>query len=425
MKTMERRFVKGAEVRALESGHIAGHAAVFNQEYTLYSWGDFELRETIKPGAFGRALRESDDVRCLFNHNADNILGRSAAGTLAMKEDSSGLYYDCDAPDTQLGRDVRTSIKRRDITGCSFAFMPTKQSWRDVVQDGKTIRFRDIEEVELYDVGPVTYPAYEGTDVDARSLEMRAARVWPQGLPEDVIEHCPELRELAKVHAFPKRDNDGDADDCECMCRACYGGDCEECSANMEECGDPDNCRCMDSRSVKPKQETREDVKTKRVDGEDLPASAFLYVGDKDKTDTWALPYKFSSDAKTKSHLRNALARFNQTKKIPADKKAGIYKKLVRLCKKYGIHVSDKEANSWKLTTEQRAMLTEQRDQDNGECDCDCQSCKDGDCQDCADPDCDDENCDHDDPSDMEIKSEVVTAEERDRLLARIAEVSN
>ena len=79
--------------------------------------------------------------------------------------------------------------------------------------------------------------------------------------------------------------------------------------------------------------------KTKRVAGEDLPASAFAYVGDKDKTDTWKLPIKFSSDAKTKSHIRNALARFNQTQGIPADQKSAVLGRIKSAARKHGIDV--------------------------------------------------------------------------------------
>jgi HK97 family phage prohead protease len=82
----------------------------------------------------------------------------------------------------------------------------------------------------------------------------------------------------------------------------------------------------------------RAEKKTKKVDGEDLTADCFLYVGDPEKTETWHLPWKFSSEEKTKSHLRNALARFNQTD-IPSGEKDAVWKKLVAKCKEYDIKV--------------------------------------------------------------------------------------
>jgi hypothetical protein len=84
-------------------------------------------------------------------------------------------------------------------------------------------------------------------------------------------------------------------------------------------------------------------AKTKRVANEDLTASCFIYVGDPDKTDTWALPWHFSTEEKTQSHLRDALARFGQEEKIPEAHKAECYAKLVRLCKEHGIEVSEKK----------------------------------------------------------------------------------
>ncbi len=86
-------------------------------------------------------------------------------------------------------------------------------------------------------------------------------------------------------------------------------------------------------------EELEKDVKTKRVAGEDLTSSAFAYVGDKDDPSTWKLPIKFSSDAKTKSHIRNALARFNQTQGIPAGEKDAVHARIVAAAKQHGIDV--------------------------------------------------------------------------------------
>lgn len=81
-------------------------------------------------------------------------------------------------------------------------------------------------------------------------------------------------------------------------------------------------------------------AKTKTVDGEELPASAFLYVGDPNEVSTWKLPVHFKSAQKTKSHIRNALARYNQTEGIPEKKKKSIAGELNRLAKSHGIDSS-------------------------------------------------------------------------------------
>jgi uncharacterized protein len=373
---VERRFLRSVELRAKDDGHIAGHAAVFDQEYVLWDSESYRVVEKVKPGAFKRALADKDDVRCLFNHDKNQVLGRTAAGTMTLKEDDKGLYFDCEPPDTQLGRDVVTLIKRGDISGCSFAFVVSKETIREETVGGKTIRTREIEEVDpLIDASPVTYPAYAGTDVNARALEMRS-QMFPAGIPASIGKLVPELRD----------DND-DAQACRCPCRACKSAECNECEMHMARCGDQSFCDHNGSAA----RSARDGKTTKRVDGEDLPASAFLYVGDPEKTETWSLPWKFSTDAKTKSHLRNALARFNQTKNVPADKKAAAWKKLVRLCKKYGITVSDDEAKSFDLTAEQRATIG-----GGANCECDCPECLVGDCENCSNADCDDEDCSHD-----------------------------
>ncbi len=85
--------------------------------------------------------------------------------------------------------------------------------------------------------------------------------------------------------------------------------------------------------------------RTKRVDGENLTSECFLWVGDPEKTETWALPWRFSSEEKTESHLRDALARFDQEEKIPAAEKPAVYARLVKLCKEHGITVADQDSD--------------------------------------------------------------------------------
>lgn len=90
----------------------------------------------------------------------------------------------------------------------------------------------------------------------------------------------------------------------------------------------------------------KKDGKTKRVAGEDLPSSAFAYVGDKEDPSTWKLPLHFSSEEKSKRHVRNALARFDQTKDIPDDKKESVHAKIAAAAKKCGIDVEGEKAKA-------------------------------------------------------------------------------
>ncbi|HUU97154.1 MAG TPA: HK97 family phage prohead protease [Phycisphaerae bacterium] len=173
---MERRFTSapGHDVMCQraegEPATISGYAAVFydgtpRTEYPLWEGAV----ERILPGAFDRALKE-DDIRALFNHDPSAVLGRSAAGTLVLSIDATGLAYRIDAPDTQVGRDVSESVRRRDVTGSSFAFMVTDQEWRTE----NSVDIREVKGVRLFDVGPVTYPAYTATTVGARSAPSAA-----------------------------------------------------------------------------------------------------------------------------------------------------------------------------------------------------------------------------------------------------------
>ena len=141
---------------------IRGYAAVFNKMSD--ELGGF--REKIAPGAFKKTLKEAD-VRALFNHDPNQVLGRVSSGTLSLREDDKGLWMEIEPPDTANARDVMTLIERGDVDQASFAFRVVKDTWQN--EDGK-MPTRTLDEVQLYDVSPVTYPAYPQTSVDIRSL---------------------------------------------------------------------------------------------------------------------------------------------------------------------------------------------------------------------------------------------------------------
>jgi HK97 family phage prohead protease len=144
---------------------LEGYAAVFNEIVTIGRW----FREQIAPGAFAKAVKE-DDVRALFNHNPDLVLGRTAAKTLALAEDTTGLRATITTPDTTVGRDVVTLVERGDISGMSFAFLVRKDTWEESDDpDSLELPLRTIQDVKLFDVAPVTYPAYPQTSIAARN----------------------------------------------------------------------------------------------------------------------------------------------------------------------------------------------------------------------------------------------------------------
>lgn len=170
---MERRYLFGdvsgvsLEPRAEGEGpKIRGIASVYydgtpKTEYKL--WAD--TVERIMPGAFEKALAR-DDVRALFNHDANFVLGRTPK-TLTLTDSPEGLRYEIEPANTSVARDVAEHIRRGDVSGSSFAFIVTDEDWRK--EDGAVIR--EIRGVELFDVGPVTYPAYEATTAGVRSVD--------------------------------------------------------------------------------------------------------------------------------------------------------------------------------------------------------------------------------------------------------------
>jgi len=153
--SIEVRADEGQEVRK-----IRGHAAVFNE----IAGDPLMFLEQIAPGAFSDSIGK-DDVRALWNHNPDYVLGRNKAGTLTLSEDDRGLAIEINPPDTQWARDLMHSIDRGDVSQMSFGFRVLDQAWE--VRDG--IDIRTLKKVELWDVSPVTFPFYEGTDVALRS----------------------------------------------------------------------------------------------------------------------------------------------------------------------------------------------------------------------------------------------------------------
>jgi HK97 family phage prohead protease/HK97 family phage major capsid protein len=175
------------EVRAAEGERrIEGYAATFNDVTDL---GYF--REQIAVGAFDGHL--ADDVRLLINHTGVP-LARTTNGTLRLSVDETGLRYEAQLADTTEGRDLYTLIKRGDISQSSFAFSIEEESW-----DNKA-NLRTVNKVgRLYDVSPVTYPAYATTTVAARNAAAAAQEPAPEPAPEPASAPEPEKQEVRKL----------------------------------------------------------------------------------------------------------------------------------------------------------------------------------------------------------------------------------
>lgn len=158
----ERRSLVQPVTRQSDSNMVAGYAATFGDVADIGGY----FREVIAPGAFAQTLL-SADVRAYFDHDRGRVLGRKSAGTLRLKEDAKGLAVEIDLPDTSDGRDVRELIDRGDISGMSFGFVVSKETWDETVEPPT----RTIHAVELREVSIVSEPAYDGTSIALRSLE--------------------------------------------------------------------------------------------------------------------------------------------------------------------------------------------------------------------------------------------------------------
>ena len=150
-----RRFTMQSEIRAADDGKtIEGYAARFGV-WTRILWWD----EQVKRGAFSKTIEESD-IRALFNHDRNMVLGRKKAGTLELAEDKKGLRYSVVPPDSR--RDVIESVARGDVTQSSFGFDVIKEETNR--GEGDEPDKVTLVEVRLYDVSPVTFAAYEQTE---------------------------------------------------------------------------------------------------------------------------------------------------------------------------------------------------------------------------------------------------------------------
>jgi len=191
----ERRYIQGGKLelrsRGKEEGTtgervIVGMPIVYGRYSEILGGGWGRFRETIKPGAATKALSRPDaDIRALFNHDSNFVLGRSVGShTLTLTETDEGVEMEVVPPDTQMVRDfVIAPIERGDVDGMSFSFdvPPDGDSWEED-EEGRMVR--TITEIsKLYDVGPVTFPAYTDTTAAMRSLDR-----WRKGNNEKANE---------------------------------------------------------------------------------------------------------------------------------------------------------------------------------------------------------------------------------------------
>ncbi len=184
-KAIESRFLSHSrvEIRQAPGGKklIRGYALKYNTlSQVLYG----EFKERIDPGALEGC--DLSDVFSTLNHDENNLLGRTVSGTLKLRRDIVGLYYEIDPPKNGAGPHTLELVERGDITGSSFVFELDTNGDRWDQEGGSLVRTL-LKIKRIYEVGPVVSPAYLDTSV---TVAQRTLEAWKRSLkspPQDVI----------------------------------------------------------------------------------------------------------------------------------------------------------------------------------------------------------------------------------------------
>lgn len=173
---LEVRSLPGiAEARAADDDNpprITGVGSVYGQRVTLGGW--FEWDEEVLPSAWSATIAHPNDIRSMFNHDPNWLLGRTTAGTLRLADGADGLRYEVDInPDDVNAMSVHAKVERGDVSGASVWFQVEEERWTEPTDNNGLERpLRQIAKANLFEVGPVVFPAFPTTTAAAaRSLD--------------------------------------------------------------------------------------------------------------------------------------------------------------------------------------------------------------------------------------------------------------
>jgi HK97 family phage prohead protease len=195
---------------------LEGHAAVFNEPTVIDSW-EGRFTEEIAPGAFKKTFRERTPV-LQFDHGHHPLLGSIPIGSIKQaREDDLGAFVSARLHDNWLVQPVREAISEGSINGMSFRFAVVKEEWRD--EEGKLIRddeallnllwsdtdapYRTLRELRVPELGPVVFPAYDGTDVGVRSTVIDLGRLRTDPLARKTLARALWVADGATVTTDP------------------------------------------------------------------------------------------------------------------------------------------------------------------------------------------------------------------------------
>lgn len=183
---METRHVLYEETRAkvvnAESRTIRGYGIVFNKESVDLRAGGRVFREVIRPEAMNGI--DMSRMLAMHNHDSNRLIGNVASGTMRTGIDATGVWYEVDLPNSPTGEDVLETVRRGDTQGSSFQFTIAPDGERWTMRSGKA--FREVTKFGgVYEMGPVSEPAYPDTSIGARSLEAMEAAEKEERATED------------------------------------------------------------------------------------------------------------------------------------------------------------------------------------------------------------------------------------------------
>ena len=215
MNKREFRYLPAKELRVAtdESGTKKLSGIIPYNQRSADLGGFFEV---IAPGAFAKCL--GNDILALRDHDSKILLGRTKSKTLRFSDESDGLHYEIDLPNTSQANDLIESVNRGDLDSTSFGFFTIQDDWLNSTDE----TVRTLIEVDLFEVSPCSFAAYPTSSVSIRSL-------FPDGAVQ------PPAKESR-------------AGDCTCECAECIAGSCADCTGDPCEC---DGCTCNESRSMK------------------------------------------------------------------------------------------------------------------------------------------------------------------------------
>lgn len=187
----EVRFVEseGIELRAVEGTEdrfVEGVGVVYGKEVEI--WPGF--REKIRAGAFNKTLQGGSEIKSFFNHDASQVLATTRSNpALEIQDTDKGLRFKAPIPPTSYGNDLRVNLERKNVRGASFSFDVDEEG--DIItRDEKGVYHREITSATMYEVGPVTNPAYPQTSVSLRSIEQTQ---------KECIERCNQKSGAAEI----------------------------------------------------------------------------------------------------------------------------------------------------------------------------------------------------------------------------------